>query len=191
MQSALERGDVLAMLDAGRRPDASRCALAAVPMTRAIHRIFMPVNAGCTPGSPGIPDTASLGRRCSGFSSREHGVQPRVGRSAVAVSDAGDKDSSESAAGRVGAVSSAKPPVMLGCGFRASSLVTFFWPRRRKLPGRRDGLPAMHRADTRSAKATRALIDAPPTTNPAAAAATPNPQSTRPSRRCARSSRHP
>jgi hypothetical protein len=51
-----------------------------------------------------------------------------------------------------------------GLRFRASSLVTFFWPRRRKpkvsakpkLPGRRDGLPAMQRAAALSAKATPA-----------------------------------
>ena len=72
------------------------------------------------------------------------------------------KDSIESEAGRVWAQSErvvlARRPWRLDARvrFRASSLVTFFWPRRRKLPGRRDGLPAMQRARARSAKATNA-----------------------------------
>jgi nitrate/nitrite transport system ATP-binding protein len=38
------------------------------------------------------------------------------------------------------------PAATIGQIMDASSLVTFFLRRRRKLPGRRDGLPAMHRA---------------------------------------------
>ena len=34
----------------GGRPDATRCALAAVPVTSTTHPPFTPVNAGCTPG---------------------------------------------------------------------------------------------------------------------------------------------
>jgi hypothetical protein len=55
MQSALERDGALAMLDLGRRPDATRFALAAVPVTSTMHRPFKPLNAGCTPGSSAIP----------------------------------------------------------------------------------------------------------------------------------------
>ncbi|WP_156391668.1 hypothetical protein [Pelomonas sp. Root405] len=83
------------------RADATRCALAAVPMASTTHRPFTPVNAGCTPGYSG--NTASLGRRhwgCALVASperrcfcfpREHGVQPRVERACDVVNGAGDK----------------------------------------------------------------------------------------------------
>ena len=184
---------------ASLRPDATRFALAAVPVKSTIHRPFTPVNAGCTPGSSGNANAASLGRRvgwganpnagrlggCWGSLRspqptrrnepsrrpsaavfgipREHGVQPRVKRANGAMNGAGDKDSSESAAGRVWAAATwllhaALRPCSAGVRFRASSLVTFFWPRRRKLPGRRDGLPAMQRSAALLAKASQLAI---------------------------------
>jgi hypothetical protein len=90
---------------------------------------------------------------------REHGVQPRVKRANGAMDGIGDKDSSESAAVRVVPLAErllhcAACASGAGVRFRASSLVTFFWPRRRKLPGRRDGLPAMQRSDAIFAKAS-------------------------------------
>ena len=91
MQSALERDEALAMLGIGPCLHATRCALAAVPMTSTIHRPFTPLNAGCTPGSSG---NTKQPRRPSdaafGFA-REHGVQPRVGRAAGAIGAARDK----------------------------------------------------------------------------------------------------
>jgi hypothetical protein len=39
-------------LNAKKRLEATRCALAAVPMPSTTDRTFTPVNAGCTPGSP-------------------------------------------------------------------------------------------------------------------------------------------
>ena len=181
------------------RPDATRCALAAVPMSSAIHRPFMPVNAGCTPGLSANANAASLGRRvgwganpnagrlgaCWGSLcspqptgsnapsrrpsaavfgiSREHGVQPRVKQANGAMDGAGDRDSSESEAGRVCAnalwlLHGVAPACGAGVRFRASSLVTFFWPRRRKLPRRRAGLPAARQRVRRLvAKASRNL----------------------------------
>ena len=120
---------------------------------------FTPPNVGCTPDSPANTNTASPERRCIWLSAREHGVQPRVRRADVAMSDGGDKDSSESAAARVfppaeWLLHGAARACGAGVRFRASSLVTFFWPRRRKLPRRRAGLPAMQRTNGRSAKAT-------------------------------------
>jgi hypothetical protein len=70
-----------------REPLRSRPPL--VPSTS--HRPFTPLNAGCTPGSlgnteqPRRPSDAALG--CFD----EHGVQPRVGRGAVAMNPALDK----------------------------------------------------------------------------------------------------
>jgi len=149
----------------GRRdPLRSRCW----PYDECHSARFMPPNVGCTPNSPG--NTASLGRRPRGagndrvaratlhWFSREHGVQPRVRRPAAAMNDAGDKDSSESAAGRVWATAiwllhGTARARGAGVRFRASSLVTFFWPRRRKLPRRRAALPAPHSAQRQSNEA--------------------------------------
>ena len=55
--------------------------------------------------------------------------------------------------------------------FSASSLVTFFWQDRRKLPRRRAGLPAMHRARARSARATNKKRGRSPVSHSAAQAA--------------------
>ncbi|WP_235538397.1 hypothetical protein, partial [Pelomonas sp. Root1444] len=109
-----------AMSGARKRPavlwaDATRFALAAVPVTSTTNRSFTPVNARlhavltrtaqCSVAGA-TPRWMLRGARVARatlhwFSSREHGVQPRVRRPAVAMSDAGDKDSSESEAGRV------------------------------------------------------------------------------------------
>ncbi len=208
--------------------DATRCALAAVLVTRAMARHFTPPNVGCTPNSSG--NAASLGRRHRGLAgcwgslcspqptnarravapsrrpsaadfgmSREPGVQPRVRRAADAMCGGGDKDSSESAAGRVvpdneRLLHGAARARGAGVRFRASSLVTFFWPRRRKLPACRGGLPAPHSPPTRRNEArpkTTAVIDAPPMTTLATFAAAKNPRSTRASNPDARSSRRP
>ncbi len=156
----------------GREPLRSRCC----PYDECDGARFTPPNVGCTPNSPG--NTASLGRRHRGCArvasperrciciSREHGVQPRVRRDTGAMGDAGDKDSSESEAGRVFPVSSwLLPCASKACGdrvrFSASSLVTFFWRRRRKpkvsakpkLPARRGGLPAPYSARRRGSEA--------------------------------------
>ncbi len=148
-----------------RDPLRSRCC----PCDERHGARFTPPNVGCTPNSPG--NTASLGRRTGGCCatiasperrrlciSREHGVQPRVRRPAAAMNDAGDKDSSESAAGRVWATAiwllhGTARAGGAGVRFRASSLVTFFWPRRRKLPRRRARHPAPHSARHRSTEA--------------------------------------
>ena len=149
-----------------RDPLRSRCC----PYDEHLDARFMPLNVGCTPNSPG--STAPLGRRPGGCCatvasperrcfriSREHGVQPRVKRAGGAMDGAGDRDSSESAAGRVWASSLLVVFARRVCRhrgrvrFRASSLVTFFWPRRRKLPRRRARHPAPHSAKRRGTEA--------------------------------------
>ena len=160
MQSALERDDALAMLGIGPCHHATRCALAAVPMTSAIHRPFTPVNAGCTPVSSGNteqprrPSDAALG--CSG----EPGVQPRVQRPVVASDGAGDRVSSESAAGRSGAHSS--PSIASACRHSSadcierSSFGDFSLARQRKVTrpaGADSRLTATSRKDSRKSNA--------------------------------------
>jgi hypothetical protein len=151
-----------------REPLRSRCC----PYDERHAARFGPLNVGCTPNSPGNTlNAASLGRRQTDAAlgsrrpsdalriSGEPGVQPRVTRAGGAMSDGRHKDSSESAAGRVWAASLVVVFARRSwrrrgrVRFRASSLVTFFWPRRRKLPRRRARHPAPHSARHRSTEA--------------------------------------
>ncbi|MGM9484666.1 hypothetical protein ACS5PN_25955, partial [Roseateles sp. NT4] len=62
---------------------------------------FTTVNAGCTPGSSGNTEQPRRPSDAAFGISREPGVQPRVQRTGGPKFGAGDRDSSESAAGRV------------------------------------------------------------------------------------------
>ena len=143
MQSALEWCHALAMLGTGPCPHATRCALAAVPMTGITHRHFATVNAGCTPGSSG--NTASPERRCI-WPSREHGVQPRVERPIGAIRRAGDKSDARaqrfaSGCGPIRATR-APDPARVRIALSAPLLVTFLWRVREKLPAIAGRTPA-------------------------------------------------
>jgi len=71
-------------LEARARPEATRCALAAVPVTDTMHRNFMPLNARLhavlTNEGTTCADASPQRRLVFGICTREHGVQPRVRR---------------------------------------------------------------------------------------------------------------
>ena len=161
--------------------EATRCALAAVPVTSAIHRTFTPVNAGCTPGSPMNAAAATTRRRRRLTSTREFGVQPTLTAQAVDDSGSGQgqqRERSGSPRLRLRAFVFARCPSQAtgDLRFSASLLVTFLWRDREKLLARRGELPARCTALQRLApQASQTQVhraaNAPGKTNPTPSAA--------------------
>ena len=150
-------------------------------VTGTTHRHFMPVNAGCTPGSRALPKSAPLGRR-GNWTAREHGVQPALTgparRCVVPVTSPTRERSGSLQAINARRATRALQPIRVRIALSASSLVTFFWRRRRKLLARRGEFPARCTESNGSlqkhAKArTQTHPIAPPPPNCAAECATP------------------
>ena len=132
--------------------EATRFALAAVPVATTTHRTFTPVNAACTAGSP-LKAPHALTRRPSGacITTREFGVQPTSGARAVEASRSSqgqqrERSGSLRCASRTGFFARRPSQASGSVRFSASSLVTFFWRDRRKLPALAGRIPAaVHR----------------------------------------------
>ena len=67
MQSALERNEALAMLEAGQRPGANRCALASDLWRASAIEHSRRLRRGCTPTPEKYQTAAPPGRRCIGL----------------------------------------------------------------------------------------------------------------------------
>jgi len=141
-------------------PDANRCALAAVPIPSTIHRTFTPVNAACTASSPLKAPHAST-RRPGGacIATREFGVQPTLSARAFDASGSSqgqprERSGSLLCASRALVFARFPSQASRSVRFSASSLVTFFWRDRRKLPALAGRIPAaVHRVERLPAKA--------------------------------------
>ncbi len=144
---------------AALREDATRCALAADPMTSTIARNSGPMNARLHAELTRKPKTASLGRRgCSVFPD-EPGVQPALTvvkrRSVMVVT--GTAARAQRVACRHDALraSRAHAAARVRIALSAPLLVTFLWRVREKLPAIAGRTPAaLHASHEDSARST-------------------------------------
>ena len=133
--------------------EATRFALAAVPVATTTHRTFTPVNAACTAGSP-LKAPLALTRRPSGacIATREFGVQPTLGARTVEASRSSqgqprERSGSPRATGQMAVLARGSRRQRSGVRLSASLLVTFLWRDREKLPALAGRIPAaVHRA---------------------------------------------
>jgi hypothetical protein len=159
------------------RGDATRCALAAVPVTSTMHRTVGPVNAGCTPSSREI---AIQRRSGDAVFLDKPGVQPALTgakrRWMVLVIKTAAR------AQRVARRYSPAPSIASACSHSsadcvgASLLVTLLWRDREKLPALAGRIPAaLHRVERTTARPTHSehLTPRSTATNPATPGSTP------------------
>ena len=133
--------------------EATRFALAAVPVATTTHRTYTPVNAACTASSP-LKAPQALTRSPSGacIPAHEFGVQPTLGTRTVEASRSSqgqprERSGSLRCASRTGVFARRSSQPSGSVRFSASSLVTFLWRDRRKLPALAGRIPAaVHRA---------------------------------------------